>query len=795
MSSDFLPGSSPSVGRAPGHLPLEAVIATDELRRRPARAPDHAAENAALAALLESLARGEGDWLAALAGRALELCRAHSAGVSLLEHEDGQPVVRCRAAAGRWSAHRGRTMPRGQSLSGLALDRGEPLLLAHPERHFPIGSAIDLPIAEVLLVPFEVEGRTAGTLWAIAHDDSRRFDAEDLRLLTSLARLAALSEQIGERDRLATQLATRRLIDDERTAELAGMRRLHDLSLRLIESGDAATLFQSVIDAACEIMCSDFASLQVYVPERGELRLIAYRGFEPACAASWEWISAGRPTICGLALHRKERVVAPDLETFPPLAGTPELADYRSTGIRAVQSTPLLTRSGQVIGMASTHWRRATQPSEDDLRLFDVLAGLAGQLLQRSLGEQALREADLRKTEFLALLAHELRNPLASLHNALQIVRLAASDPPATAAPPAAAVAEGCEVGEDQQTMQAATAIMDRQLAHLVRLVDDLLDISRISRGRIELRRERVDLAAVLHQAIETTGPMCKQLEQKVHVELPGQPLFVSGDASRLAQVFANLLNNACKYSERGRPIRLAARIERPADGADGAAGAAGEVVVTVRDEGIGIAHDQLSRIFEMFAQVDTSLERAQGGLGLGLTLVKSVVELHGGRVEAISDGPGHGSEFVVRLPLAALPADGHGPGAGGGPTFGARHRILVVDDNRDAADSLALLLRTAGHETQTAYGGAQALTAAESFRPNVILLDLGMPGLNGYETCKRLRALPWGRGVYVVAQTGWGHVEDRALSQEAGFHAHLVKPVALEDLAKLLKDLPARRD
>ena len=771
MSSQHFTSPSSSTGRAPGHLPLEAVITTDELHRRPARAPDHAAESAALAALLESLARGEGDWLAALAGRALELCRAHSAGVTLAEHEDGQPVVRCAAAAGRWSSHRGRTLPRAQSVSGLALDRGEPLLLARPERHFPIGASIDLPIVEVLLVPFEVEGRPAGTLWAVAHDDSRRFDAEDLRLLTGLARLAALAEQVGERDRLAAQLATRRLIDDERTAELAGMRRLHDLSLRLIESGDGATLFQSVIDAACELMRSDFASMQVYVPERGELRLLAYRGFEPACAQAWEWIPPSKPTICGLALQRRERVIAPDLETFPPLAGTPELAEYRATGIRAVQSTPLVAGPGQVIGMLSTHWRSVTQPTEEDLRLLDLLAGLAARLLERSQREQALRDADLRKTEFLAMLAHELRNPLASLHNALQIVRLEADPGPAG--------------DEDRQARQVATCIMDRQLAHLVRLVDDLLDISRISRGKIELRTQRLDLAEVLQQAVETTGPMCQQLEQKVSVELPGQPLHVDGDPARLAQVFANLLNNACKYSERGRPILIAARVE----GDDGP----GEVVVSVRDEGIGIARDQLGRIFEIFAQVDTSLGRAQGGLGLGLTLVKSVVELHGGRVEAISDGPGHGSEFVVRLPLAAQPGRGPANFRGGGPALGPQHRILVVDDNRDAADSLALLLHKSGHHTATAYGGAEAVEVAESFRPSVILLDLGMPGMNGFETCRRLRELPCGRQAFLVAQTGFGHDEDRALAKDAGFHAHLIKPVALEALAKLIAELPAR--
>src|SRR5678816_1899830 len=282
----------------------------------------------------------------------------------------------------------------------------------------------------------------------------------------------------------------------------------------------------------------------------------------------------------------------------------------RSLQASAMQSTPLLSRQGQVLGMLSTHWRRVTHPGAEDLRKMDVLASLAADLLQRAQADQALREADGRKTEFLAMLAHELRNPLASLHNALQIVREAGD--------------EGCAAGaalDDPQAVRAATAIMERQLAQLVRLVDDLLDISRISRGRIELRKERIDLATVIQQALETMAPMCKQLEQTVTVELPDGPILLDGDATRLVQVFGNLLNNACKYSERGRRVRLAVRVERPAGAsAAGAAGAAGQAIVSIRDEGIGIAVDQLGRIFEMFAQVDTSLERAQGGLGIGLT-------------------------------------------------------------------------------------------------------------------------------------------------------------------------------
>jgi len=781
MSGESLASSSPSpsAGRSHGRLPLDAVLATDELRRRPARPADPAAENDALTALVEALARPDAQPLQELAECLLGLCRAHSAGVSLLDTDAGQPVFRWRAVAGRWAARRGGTMPRDHSPSGVTLDRREPQLFSHPERHFHFASTLDLPIAEALVVPFFVGDRAAGTLWVLAHDASRRFDGEDARLLTWLARFAALAERADELGRVQAQLDARRLIDDERTAELAGLRRLQELSLRLLRSSDETTLYESVIDAACEIMHSDFASIQRFVPERGELKLLAHRGFEPAAAAAWKWIAPTAHTCCGMALAGKERVLVPDVESFPPLAGTDVLEAYRGAQMRAIQSTPLLSRQGQVLGMLSTHWRRVTHPGAEDLRKMDVLASLAADLLQRAQADQALREADVRKTEFLAMLAHELRNPLASLHNALQIVREAGD--------------EGCAGGaalDDPQAVRAATAIMDRQLAQLVRLVDDLLDISRISRGRIELRKERIDLATVIQQALETMAPMCKQLEQTVTVELPDGPILLDGDATRLVQVFGNLLNNACKYSERGRRVRLAVRVERPAG-----AGAAGQAIVSIRDEGIGIAVDQLGRIFEMFAQVDTSLERAQGGLGIGLTLVKTVVELHGGRIEARSDGPGHGSEFEVRLPLAGEPAEGGEEGGeGSGAGSGSGHRILVVDDCQDAADSLALLLRNSGHETRVAYGGAEALQVAEEFRPNVVLLDLGLPQMDGYETCRRLRATPACREAFIVAQTGRALDEDKAQTEEAGFRAHLVKPVALEDLAKLLADVPACR-
>ncbi|HEX4611286.1 MAG TPA: PAS domain S-box protein, partial [Urbifossiella sp.] len=364
----------------------------------------------------------------------------------------------------------------------------------------------------------------------------------------------------------------------------------------------------------------------------------------------------------------------------------------------------------------------------------------------------ARKADDRRKTEFLALLAHELRNPLAPLRNSLQVMRLA---------------------GDDRAAVGHARTIMERQLQHMVRLVDDLLDVSRINQGKLPLRKERVPLAAVVEGALDVCGPSVEQHGRRLTVTLPDEPVYVDADKTRLAQVLCNLLSNAVKYSDPGSPIRLAARRE------------GGEAVVSVRDAGAGIPADMLTRVFDMFTQVDRTLEKSQGGLGVGLGIVKRLVEMHGGTVEAHSRGPGTGSEFVVRLPAVRPPIPESQTGGGDRPT--GRHRILVADDNVDAAESLAAMLGGMGHEVRTAHDGLAAVEAAAEFRPGVILLDIGMPKLNGYDACRRIREQPWGRDAVVAALTGWGQEEDRSRSREAGFDRHLVKPVEPEAVEKLL--------
>jgi PAS domain S-box-containing protein len=372
--------------------------------------------------------------------------------------------------------------------------------------------------------------------------------------------------------------------------------------------------------------------------------------------------------------------------------------------------------------------------------------------------EAALREADRRKNEFLATLAHELRNPLAPIRNGLQVQRLA----------------------NERAVQEQAREMMERQLGQLVRLVDDLLDISRISRNRLELRKAHLPLTSVIENGVETARPLIDSKGQTLTITLPPEPISLDADLTRLAQVFWNLLNNSAKYTDPGGRIALSA--ERQGS----------EAVVTVRDTGIGIPKEALPGLFTLFSQVDPSLERSQGGLGIGLALVKGLVEMHGGSVEARSAGAGQGSEFVVRLPVAPELEQAEEPRTEASRAGSAKRRVLVVDDNRDSAASLAMMLSLVGHDTRTAHDGLEAAELAEAFRPDMILLDIGLPKLNGYDTCRHIREQPWGKSINIVAVTGWGQEDDRRRSHDAGFDQHMVKPVDFAALEKLLVRLKA---
>ncbi len=420
---------------------------------------------------------------------------------------------------------------------------------------------------------------------------------------------------------------------------------------------------------------------------------------------------------------------------------------------------PLVAR-GRTLGVLSLAMGpsgRRYDPA--DLALAEELASRAAIAIDNARLYRDVQEADRRKNEFLAMLAHELRNPLAPIRNAVQILRLR---------------------GPMQPELQDVRDMIERQVQHLVRLVDDLLDVSRITRGKIQLQMEPVDVAAVVGRAVETSRPLLDARKHQLSVSLPTESLRVQADPVRLGQVLSNLLNNAAKYTEEGGRIWLSAEREGK------------EILLRVRDTGVGIPPHMLASVFDLFTQVDRSLDRSEGGLGIGLTLVRRLVELHAGSVQAFSAGPNQGSEFVVRLPaLTAEPFPRMSSNGAGMPSAeSTQHRILVVDDNVDAADSLALLLHLAGHEVRVCHDGPAAVAAAQDFHPDIVLLDIGLPGMDGYEVARRLREQEALAEALLVALTGYGQEEDLRRSQEAGFDHHLVKPVEPATLFTLFASL-----
>ena len=450
-----------------------------------------------------------------------------------------------------------------------------------------------------------------------------------------------------------------------------------------------------------------------------------------------------------------ETLLGGTLRRYVPADRQAEFDDAlaRASGGGSALETLLRRADGMLFPVLLTF--SALAPSADAIGLLvtDLTMQRQHEQLTRALAERERLEGELRaaladlstsdrrKSEFLAVLAHELRNPLAPISNGLQILRLGTGD------------------------ARPTLTMMQRHVTQIVRLVDDLLDMGRIDSGKIELRRRATDLVALVRDAVEAADTECRRLDQTLEVDLPETPIPLDADPERLTQVIGNLLHNAVKFTPPGGRIRV------------GAAREAGQVVVRVGDDGIGIAPDQLGRVFELFAQVDQSLDRSRGGLGLGLTLVRELVGLHGGSVEAHSEGLGRGSEFVVRLPLRDAPSAAV-PVPAAPERAGSALRILVVDDNRDAAESLATLLRLGGHEVLVAHDGDAAVETALAERPQLALLDIGLPGLDGFEAARRIRERLDADALRLVAVTGWGQEEDRRRSNASGFDAHLVKPV-----------------
>ncbi|MCX5539515.1 PAS domain S-box protein [Paraburkholderia sp. CNPSo 3076] len=967
-------------------LTVEETLITEALVNRPNRLPDYQGECRALAALMQEMASNPSGVLPMLARFALTLCRAESAGVSVPERDGPTARFRWRAVAGELSGDVDRTLPGDDCASGVTQGRNTMLLFDRPARCFASYRAIDPPIREALHVPWRVNGTVVGTVWAVTHGQERHFDAEDARLLQSLASSASaahqltsalsdaqdagrnLAHQVAERTRTLQNINTK--LHDE-----AGQRKQVEDALRESEArlqaaisietvgvlffdldgtmADANGAFEQMSGYSREDLraaahwdrlvpleflgvttravtdlattgrtqpyerqlirkdgtrwwglfaptrlsgtgmaskCAEFA-LDITERKRAETECVdseeRFRALvEGLAQAVWEadaqgqaesvspgwseytgqpgeewlgegWANAVHPDDRAYALSQWKDAIAAQRVVNAEFRLHVATGGWRWTNVRAA---PIWNPDGTVrkwVGMnIDVDDRRSAQEAlrESEAR-FRALAeaspaliwqidtqgntvylnqryltaiGLTpGQLLEtgwhtivhpRDLpgflsrlqtaqhdhcafqsrlrvkikdagwhwfetccapwfsasgefrghvcvsidvteavnAEDALKEADRRKDEFLATLAHELRNPLAPIANALHLIRRSAF--PADSAP--------------------ILDMLDRQVHHMVRLIDDLMEVSRITRGKIGLVKAPVALAEIIENAIETSRPAIDQAHHELSITLPDTPLVLDADRVRLTQVFANMLNNAARYTDTGGQIRLDAMRESE------------WVVVTLSDTGIGMSAEQIGQVFEMFTQVSRPADRNQGGLGIGLTMVRHLVRMHGGTVEAASAGPGKGSTFTVRLPLSQqMPAEARETPAtvarAAKPLAGKR--ILVVDDNRDAADSLAMVLSAEGAQVRVVYDGAAALGALEQSVPHAVVLDIGMPGMDGYEIARQIRQSPSYVGLQIIALTGWGQHADRLRSRMSGIDSHLTKPVAFHALFELL--------
>ncbi len=540
----------------------------------------------------------------------------------------------------------------------------------------------------------------------------------------------------------------RRADRELREAEEA-VRSLLRISARLNSTLDVETLLDILVEESLRLVGAESGVSGLRMPEG----MVCHRYFQQGRALPLEYCWPPLRGLPGWLLVHKVPYLTNDARSDTQIDH--ELC--ARFGVHSALCTPILNASNEVLGFFEIHNKKGGGFTPADQEKLVAVSQAASIAIQNALAyrqvrqaEAALRDADRRKDEFLAMLSHELRNPLAPVRNALQILKMPRAD--------AAAQAQ-------------ARGMIERQVQHLVRLVDDLLDVSRIMRDKIELRKERIDLATVIERAVEIAQPTVDAYGHELSVVLPPEPVWLEGDMIRLAQAVSNLLTNAAKYTERAGRIALTAG--RKDD----------EVVIRVKDSGVGIDRELLPRIFDLFVQADRSLARSQGGLGIGLTLVKRVVELHGGSVVASSAGAGQGSEFTIRLPAPTVhpPATVDQTPVAPGP----RRRVLVVDDNVDAAESVAMLLRMWEHDVRTAYDGRSAIQAVQEERPDVVLLDIGLPGMSGYEVAQHLRAQPSFRDLTVIAMTGYGQDEDRRRSRAAGFDLHLTKPLDPETLAR----------
>lgn len=558
-----------------------------------------------------------------------------------------------------------------------------------------------------------------------------------------------LEEQIDGVVVTFTDITKLKLAEQGLEFELRAMARLQELSTKVMEADQLEQPLDAILDAIIELTGANFGSIQLFDETEKQLRLVAHRGFEKRFLDHFATVDASSDSACGIALSRCERVAFEDIEKEPAFRAS--LDEARAAGYRSVISSPLCSTSGRLVGMLAVHFREPHQFAPHELRLMDICARQAADAISVYSLQQELREADRRKDEFLAMLAHELRNPLTPIYNALQVL-----------------LRDNGSSEDNRRTY----ALIGRQTSHLMRLVDDLLDVARITRGKVELDKKPFDLKIAINQSIETIIPLVESRRQKIEVSLAEEPLNVDGDFVRLSQVFSNLLNNASKFTQVGGSIHVSAQ-------RDGAV-----ALVRVRDNGAGFTPDSLAHAFELFNQGDKTPGLEKSGIGVGLALARGIVELHGGSIEAVSEGSGKGSEFIVRLPLSEnLPAVAEESKIA---APAASHRVLVVDDQADVAESIAMLVRSLGGEAHTARSGSAALAEIEAFKPEIVIADIGLPGMDGYEFARAVRKLPNAKDLILAGLSGWGQEDVRARALKAGFDHFFVKPVSLDALTKL---------
>lgn len=557
---------------------------------------------------------------------------------------------------------------------------------------------------------------------------------------------------------------TRRVEAEKALArDLKSMTRLNDLVARLVHAQDLDSALHEVLDAAISLMRADKGNIQLFDARHQTLRIAAQRGFDEGFLRYFSEVDGDHESACGRALRLGQRVVIPDLTSASGFSALRQVADQ--AGYVAVQSTPLLGQNGSPMGMLSTHWRLPTQPSEQALRMLDLYARQAAQFIERSRIEhrlrqtaEELRQASRAKDEFIAMLGHELRNPLAPIQIALHLMDM-----------------------RGDTASQRERAIIGRQVHHMTRLIDDLLDVARIIRGHVTLQPVPIELCQVVNRAVETASPLIEQRRHTLSLDIPDTGLKVMADPVRLAQVISNLLINAARYTPQQGQIRVTA-----------APGDNGDVLLSVIDNGVGISPNDLERVFDLFTQGRQGLDRSQGGLGLGLTIARTMATMHGGTLTAHSDGPDQGSRFDLTLPLLITEDDNAltcGQGPQGAPR-GAGQAVLVVDDNEDAAHMLSELLHSWGYVVLMAHDGPTALKLLSHQHVDLALLDIGLPVMNGYELAQAIHALPGQGDTPLVALSGYGQEQDRRRTKASGFREHLVKPVDIERLGRLLGEL-----